>query len=100
MRQLTIEQYFEHEERSEDRHEYSNGEIFVMSGDTLEHNTIVINLVSELRPYCQDVRLWVEYSLPSLQEYLLISQDEIRVRHHQRQASNRWLFTELTDPRT
>ena len=160
-RQLTIEQYFEHEERSEDRHEYSNGEIFVMSGGTLEHNTIVINLVSELRPalwggkcrpYCQDVRLWVESfqlftypdllivcgppelfpgrkdtltnatliievlspstrdydagdkfkfyrSLPSFQEYLLISQDEIRVQHHQRQASNRWLFTEFTDPK-
>jgi len=157
-RRLTLEQYFEHEERSEDRHEYCNGETFLMSGGSLEHNTLVVNLVSELRsalrgspcrPFCQDVRLWVpdfevltypdllvvcgdpklfpgrkdtvvdanliievlspstrDYdagekfkfyrSLPSFQEYVLISQDEIRVQHHQRQASNRWLFTEFT----
>ncbi|MBX3168737.1 MAG: Uma2 family endonuclease [Candidatus Eremiobacteraeota bacterium] len=150
---MTIEQYFEHEERSEARHEYWNGEIFLMSGGTLDHNTIVLNLVSELRPalrggscrlFAQDLRLWVEtFQLftypdlfvvcgppplfpgrkdtvtdatlvievlsPSTRDYdagdkfkfyrSLPSQDEVRVQHHQRQASNQWLLTEWTDPK-
>jgi Uma2 family endonuclease len=131
-----------------------------MGGGTLEHNAIIFNLVSDLKPalrggpcklYGQDLRLWVEpyqlftypdlllicglpklfpgrkdtvtdaslivevlspstrdydagdkfkfyRSLPSFQEYLLISQDEFRVEHHVRQASNRWLMTEFTLP--
>lgn len=159
-RHLTIEQYFEHEERSVARCEYHQGEVFLMGGGTLEHNAIIFNLVSELRPhlrkgpcklYGQDLRLWVDAyqlftypdllllcgqpklfpgrkdtvtdasliievlspstrdydagekfkfyrSLPSFQEYLLISQDEVRVEHHFRQAANRWLMTEFAAP--
>lgn len=159
-RHLTIEQYFEREEKREDRSEYFRGELFLMGGGTLEHNTIIFNLVSDLRPalrggscklYGQDLRLWVDAyqlftypdllllcgspklfpgrkdtvtdanlivevlspstrdydagdkfkfyrSLPSFQEYLMISQDEYRVEHHWRQAASRWLLTEFTEP--
>lgn len=158
-RHLTIEQYLEREEKCEARSEYFRGEVFLMGGGTLEHNAIIFNLVSELKPalrkgacklYGQDLRLWVETyqlftypdllvvcgtpalfpgrkdtvtdatliievlspstrdydagdkfkfyrTLPSFQEYLMISQDEYRVEHHTRQASNRWLLTEFTD---
>jgi Uma2 family endonuclease len=160
-RNLSIEQYLEREDKSDDRSEYFRGEVFLMGGGTLEHNSIVFNLVAELKPtlrsgtcrlYGQDLRLWVDSyqlftypdllvvcgspklfpgrkdtvtdasliievlspstrdydagdkfkfyrSLPSFQEYLLISQDEVRVEHHFRQSSNRWLLTEFTDPK-
>ena len=159
-RHLTIEQYFEHEDKREDRSEYFRGELFLMGGGTLERNAILFNLVSELNPvlrgrtcklYGQDLRLWIEAyqlftypdlllicgspklfpgrkdtvtdahlivevlspstrdydagdkfkfyrSLPSFQEYLMISQDEFRVEHHARQASDRWMLTEFTRP--
>ncbi len=33
-------------------------------------------------------------SLPSLQEYLLISQDTLYIEHFVRQQANRWLFSD------
>ena len=41
----TPEQYLELEDKSQARHEYYDGEVFMMSGGTLEHNDIVCNLV-------------------------------------------------------
>lgn len=55
-RHLTLEQYFEREEKREDRSEYFRGELFLMSGGTLEHNAIIFNLVSDLRPAFRGVR--------------------------------------------
>lgn len=40
-RRMTVEEYFELEEKSEIRHEYYDGEIYAMSGTTLNHNRIV-----------------------------------------------------------
>jgi Uma2 family endonuclease len=36
-------------------------------------------------------------ALPSLQEYLLIAQDAIRVEHYRKQDTQTWLFTEYAD---
>lgn len=41
---LTPEEYLEFERKSEERHEYYNGEIFAMSGAKRNHNKIVGNL--------------------------------------------------------
>lgn len=38
---MTVEEYFELEEQSEIRHEYYDGEVYAMSGTTLNHNSIV-----------------------------------------------------------
>jgi Uma2 family endonuclease len=46
---FTVEEYLEMERASEVRHEYLDGEIFEMSGETLSHGRISTNLVSELR---------------------------------------------------
>lgn len=40
-RRMTVEEYFELEEKSEIRHEYYDGEVYAMAGSTLNHNRIV-----------------------------------------------------------
>ena len=37
----SVEEYFELEQNSEQRHEYYNGEIFAMAGATLNHNRLI-----------------------------------------------------------
>lgn len=37
----SVEEYFELEQNSEERHEYYNGEVFAMAGATLNHNRLV-----------------------------------------------------------
>jgi Uma2 family endonuclease len=65
----SIEQYLALESRSEQRHEYSNGEITAMTGASLAHNLIAGNLFSALREhlrgtpcrvYMSDVKVHIE----------------------------------------
>lgn len=67
-RKLTIEEYLEFEQTSEEKHEYYKGEIFAMSGSKVPHNTIVMNLSGILvqklkgkscRPYNSDQRIYI-----------------------------------------
>jgi Uma2 family endonuclease len=84
-RQYSIEEYLAHEETAEYRSEYSDGEIIPMTGGSLNHNQIIINLVLALSPslrqqnynvYANDLRLWIpryrEYTYPDI----LIIKDE------------------------
>lgn len=48
---LSEEDYVRLEVRSPIRHEYVNGEIFAMTGGTLRHNTIALNMASLLRAH-------------------------------------------------
>ena len=48
IQQLTVEQYLALEAESEIRHEYIDGEIFPMTGGTLRHDQITINLTLSL----------------------------------------------------
>jgi Uma2 family endonuclease len=68
-RKFTIEDYLETETGSVQKHEYYNGEIFLMSGTRLDHNVITANLMGLLCPKlknspCQvfgsDLRVYVE----------------------------------------
>jgi Uma2 family endonuclease len=47
---MTIETYLDWEPRQELRYEYVNGQVFAMTGGTLPHNDIAINLLTALRP--------------------------------------------------
>ena len=47
---LSVQEYLEQEEAALDRHEYLNGEVFVMAGGTLEHSGIALNIIAEVRP--------------------------------------------------
>ncbi len=45
----TVEEYLELERAAEERHEYIDGYIYAMSGDSLSHSRICVNLASEFR---------------------------------------------------
>jgi Uma2 family endonuclease len=45
----TVEEYLALERDSEERHEYLDGEIFAMAGESEQHGDISVNFVSELR---------------------------------------------------
>ncbi len=46
---LTPEEYLDFERKSEERHEFFDGEIFAMSGAKRNHNVIAWNIGGELR---------------------------------------------------
>jgi Uma2 family endonuclease len=50
---VTIEAYLELEEQSETRHEFVDGQLLAMAGETGEHEDIVFNIVTALRPIAQ-----------------------------------------------
>ena len=49
-RRASLEEYFALEAGSPLKHEYYDGEIFVMTGATSNHNIIIFNLAAEMRP--------------------------------------------------
>ena len=75
----TPEEYLELEENTEERHEYRDGEIVLMTGGTTNHNEISLNLASHLkfglrkqnyRVYIGDVKVWIpryrQYTYPDV----------------------------------
>lgn len=46
---LTVEEYFELEDNSEEKYQYFKGEVFMMAGGTANHNRIAGNLFANLR---------------------------------------------------
>jgi Uma2 family endonuclease len=48
-RMLTNEEYLAFERASPQKHEYANGEVFAMSGGSMEHSLIALNIGAELR---------------------------------------------------
>lgn len=45
---LTVEEYLAFERESDERHEYWDGELFTLSGESINHGTICSNLVIEI----------------------------------------------------
>lgn len=65
-RPMSVEEYLRFEEASPIRHEFVGGEIYAMTGGTLNHNQIALNIASRLhaaarggpcRVYMNDVKL-------------------------------------------
>jgi Uma2 family endonuclease len=48
---MTSEEYFAWELNQDIRYEYINGEVFAMTGGTIPHNDLALNLYTALRPY-------------------------------------------------
>ncbi|MBD2240588.1 Uma2 family endonuclease [Aulosira sp. FACHB-113] len=48
---MTIEEYLAWEPLQDLRYEYVNGEVFAMTGGTIPHNDIALNLYTALRPH-------------------------------------------------
>lgn len=47
---MTLEEYFEFDKNAEGNFEYFDGEIFEMSGVSVEHATLEVNLITKLNP--------------------------------------------------
>ncbi len=50
---LTVEEYLAWETQQDIRHEYVNGAIVAMTGGSIAHNLLALNLYSALRPHLQ-----------------------------------------------
>jgi len=152
----TVEEYLAMERASEEKHEFLDGEIYLMSGASRNHNLIQGNAYASLHnqlqgrpcsPYPSDMRVKIsdfgQYTYPdisvvcdpeqiedaaqdtllnpillievlspltesydrgkkfqhyraldSLQEYVLIAQDQARIEHYLRQPSGEWLLSD------
>ncbi len=87
------QEYFELEGKGEIKHEYCNGEIFAMTGASLDHNRIARNITSFLtakldggkyEPFMGDVRLFIEaYNLFTYPDILVIC-DKIQTYEQRR----------------
>ena len=79
-RQYSLDDYFAVEEMSEIRHEYFDGEIFAMSGGSLNHNQIAQNLTRAFDPlrdrgcraFLADVRLKTPAGLYTYPDVMVI----------------------------
>lgn len=65
---ISAEDYLEHERAAFEKHEYYQGEVFAISGASVEHNIIAGNLAREIgiklkgkgcRPYGSDMRIHI-----------------------------------------
>lgn len=66
--------------------------------DTLLNPTVLIEVLSRsTEAYDRGEKAEHYRRLPSLAEYLLISQDKPHLEHYLRQPDNRWLLSEISD---
>ncbi len=81
---MTIEEYLEWESQQEVRHEYVSGEVFAMTGGTIPHNDIALNLYTALRPHLRsrgcrinvsDVKVQVSPASPYYYPDVIVSCD-------------------------
>src|SRR5882757_2625151 len=65
---ISVEDYLKAERAATEKHEYYQGEIFAMSGASLKHNRISVNVLTELgnklkgkgcQPYGSDLRIHI-----------------------------------------
>jgi len=65
--------------------------------DTLTNTTLIAEVLSPSTEAYDRGEKFAHYRrLPSLQEYVLISQDKLRVEHYRRRGEE-WIFTELSE---
>ena len=51
---MTLAQYLDWEPQQLEKYEYLNGEAYAMTGGTIPHNRIAINLIAALHPHLRD----------------------------------------------
>jgi Uma2 family endonuclease len=65
--------------------------------DTLLNPVVIIEVLSPSTERYDRGKKFQHYRmLDSLQEYLLVAQDELHIEHYRRQADNQWLLTDTT----
>lgn len=64
--------------------------------DTLTDARMILEVLSpSTRHYDRTTKFELYRAVPSLQEYVVVDQDEIRLEQHQRQPGGEWLWKEL-----
>ena len=105
---MTIEEYFVWELDQDIRYEYINGEVFAMTGGTIPHNDITLNLYTALHPHLRsrgcrvnilDVKVQVTPTSPYFYPDLIVSchPDDINARKF---IQNPKLIVEVLSPGT
>lgn len=56
LKEISIEEYLAQERAATAKHEYYKGEIFAMSGASLNHNRIQMNVIGEIRNHLKNKR--------------------------------------------
>jgi Uma2 family endonuclease len=66
-------------------------------GDTLLNPTLIVEVLSpSTEAYDRGAKFGYYRALPSVQEYVLVTQDQARMEHYVR-AENSWVYTAITD---
>jgi Uma2 family endonuclease len=66
-------------------------------GTTITNPTLIVEVLSPSTEESDRGNKWQHYQLiPSLQEYVLVSQSEPRIEHYRRLASGSWEYTDST----
>lgn len=67
--------------------------------NSLTNPTVLVEVLSPKTEMFDRGEKFAHYRrLESLQEYVLVAQDRMRVEHYARQTDGRWLFAELSEP--
>ena len=110
-RKYTLEEYIELDKNSEERYEYFDGEVVCMSGGSIEHSTIAINVAGTLREglkgrpcrvLSSDVRLKVPKAFPYRYPDVVVVCGQLLVEKIQGQVMlvNPLLIVEVLSPST
>lgn len=66
------------------------------SQDTVLNAVVIVEVLSPSTAHYDRVGKFIEYrKMDSLQDYVLVSQDQVLVEHHVRQPDNSWLLREF-----
>ncbi|MGB5595847.1 MAG: Uma2 family endonuclease [Crocosphaera sp.] len=104
----SLESYRKLEEISEFKHEYHDGVIIPMTGGTINHNTITLNLIfclklalskTNCRVQSSDLRVWIpQYRRGVYPDVMVISGDAIFNENRQDEILNPCLIFEVLSP--
>ena len=107
---VTLDEYRSLAETAEERLEYRNGEIFVVSGGTANHSAIAVNFIiylgfllrdTDLRIYGSDMRIWIpEFNCGTYADLLVINGEPEFNDHRTDEILNPLLIVEVLSPST
>ncbi len=107
---VTLEEYRAIAETSEERYEYCNGEMIVMSGGTATHSAITINILvylglllrdTDFQLYNSDLRVWIpEYHCGTYTDLMIVNHEPEFNDDRLDEILNPLLIVEVLSPST